>query len=112
MTPGTYNFPDCVRGDTINAKRFTITTTVDEVTAPLDLTDITIKATFRGKKTLILTEGDGITIVNAIGGVFEIDPFSLNEYGKWTYDIQFTTSTGIVKTYLRGEVQVLNDLTI
>lgn len=108
MTPGVYNFPDVVRGDSINAKQFTVV--IDAV--PLDLDPVTIRSTFKGPSmNEVKTIGSGITIIDANAGIFQIDQFILSRAGIYNYDIEFTLSGGSVKTFIEGSIKVLEDFT-
>lgn len=111
MTPGTFNFDDAVRGDTINARLFTLATVVDEVSTPIDITGWNIVVTFRkGNNAVTFTVGDGVTIVDAEEGQFRIDAFALNKAGVWVYDIETTDMDDVVKTYIRGQITILGDV--
>lgn len=111
MTPATYNFKSSLRGDTIPAKIITATRTVDAVTEPIDLTNYSIKMDIvlgNIRKSLIV--GDGITVTDAVNGEFRINSFSLPQVGVWSYDIQFSTGTD-VETYIKGTINILQDVT-
>lgn len=113
MTPKEYNYGSFVRGDTIPKRRFTITKTINSVTAPIDLSDYTIRCDFLLLKDRISkVEGEGITIIDAINGVFEIDKFTLSKAGKYQFDIEFKDdSNDIVQTYVKGDLEILEDVT-
>jgi len=113
MTPVTHNYKDAVRGDTIPAKQFTITKTVDQVTTPIDLTNVAIKARFVKEGQEIIKEvGSGITFIGDPAlGVFEIDVFRLQGVGEYRYDLQFKFSDGTVKTYVKGTINIKEDYT-
>lgn len=113
MTPGKLKLADAVRGDTISAKRFTVTKTTEAGTTPLDLTGCQITSTFRiGYKKKVKEIGKGITITDAVAGVFDLDSFSLDEVGTYSFDIQFIFPNGEIKTYVFGSVKILKDVTI
>ena len=85
----TYNLPDAYRGDTYEEIQFTIT--IDGT--PLDLTGATIAMEFRkdsklGELVKRISIGNGITVVDTVGGVFKIDSFLMTFIsGLYYYDI-------------------------
>ena len=107
MTPATYNIPSHYRGDTFDA----ITFTLKEDGVAVDLTGATIKMNFRrdsptGNIQQSMTIGSGLTVVNAVGGVFRLDSF-INDWdvGRYFYDTELTFPNGgdgIVRTYFIG----------
>jgi hypothetical protein len=112
MTPGIADYKSYVRGDTINERRFTITQTIDAIESPVDLTGATIKADFIGrpglnKKTMRI--GDGISIIDALNGIFKIDSFSLATAGTWEYDVEIEFPDGTVKTWVTGTITILEN---
>ena len=112
MIPGVANLGTWVRGDTISQKQVTLTQTVDSVTTPVDLTGVGIALTFQNHNDKVQKSiGAGVTLTDAVNGVFRIDKFALEEKGEWHYDLQFIFPNGDVKTYLAGTVTILNDVT-
>ena len=115
MVPGLYNYDNQYRGDTLDSIQFTI---LDKVTRdPINLTGATIKCQFRkpfnGATIKEITSSDGITIINASGGIFKIDEFLITwDAGAYLYDIEVTFSTGVVKTYVKGSINIISDTTI
>ena len=111
MTTDTYNFPDHIKGDTIEKIEFTIT--VDSV--PLPLEGAAIKMNLRTRENALLQEfdlDDGFTITNASGGVFEFDEQIIDVMaGAHKYDIEFTLSDDSVKTYIKGNWTITQDQT-
>lgn len=115
MTPGTYDFPDVVAGDTVAKRRFTVTRTVAGVTAPENLTGVAIHCWFArvapGSVEIQMSVGNGITIVNAAAGIFELNEFSApSSPVVYRYDIQFTYPDGRKRTYVAGRLRVLSDI--
>jgi len=112
--PKPYNMPDHYKGDTFDELQFTLSTSPS---TPIDLTGALIKCQFRKEKKngvlkKELTESDGITITDAINGVFRIDSFILDwTPGKYFYDIQFTFPDTTVVTYIDGSITILQDVT-
>ena len=112
MTPANLNLGGYVRGDTINAKRFTLTKTVDAVTSAIDLTGAAITITFvKFQQKITKSIGSGVTVITADAGIFELDSFSLPTVGDWAFDVQITFAGGDVKTYLTGTVTITKDST-
>ncbi len=108
MTPGTANYPDHRRGDTIPAR----TVTVTQDSSPLDLSGIDIQSDFvLGGERVRLRIGSGITVVDALGGVFRIDEMTLKVVGTWAYDLQLVYPDGAVRTLLAGKITVIEDIT-
>jgi len=103
------------KGDTYDGVQFTLLNTEDN--APIDLTNVAIKIQFRydskiGGIQKEITNGNGITVSNAINGVFSIDSFLID----WSpdiyyFDIQMTFPNGIVRTYIQGTIKVIQDIT-
>lgn len=111
MTPGEYNIQDTVKGDTLDEVVFTIL----EDGSPIDLTGYDIKIMFKKYPILVssltLEIGSGITVTDAAQGQFKIDEQVISlDVGQYFYDIQFTNDTE-VRTYVKGEFNVLQEVT-
>jgi hypothetical protein len=110
--PKTYNLKTQVKGDTYPG----VTITLTKNGSPIDLTGALIAIEFRessrtGTVSKTLGIGTGITITDAINGVFTIDPFQVNiNAGRHYYDCQVTIA-GVVKTYFEGILPVNQDVT-
>jgi hypothetical protein len=117
MLPATYNFPIQYAGDTVAERRFTVTRTVANVTAAENLTGVAIKCQFAKQNDAAFTPlsfsvGSGVTLVNAAGGVFDLNRFLAPAAGgTYVYDIQFTYPDGRVRTYVAGTMIVRSDVT-
>ena len=113
--PGIVNINNHYKGDTFDGIRYTILNSSDNL--PIDLTAATIKSQFRksAKKGTVIkevTDGVGITISDAVNGIFEIDSFIIDwEVSTYYYDIEITFSNGVVKTYIEGTLTVIQDIT-
>jgi hypothetical protein len=115
MTPIQYNFKEQYSGDTFNGLRITATRTISGNTSPIDLTNVAIKMDIKSLNVdtplLSLTIGEGITLTDALNGIFTIDRFVVPKVGVHNYDIQFTYQSGDIKTYVKGIFPVENDTT-
>lgn len=113
----TVNFLEQVDKDTFTAKEFRFFQA--DGTTPLDLSDVTPKIQIRksdwnGRLVKTATVGDGITWVNQSEGKFQLGGFESDwgGAGDYYYDVQFTyTTSGIVRTYVRGKIVVIDDAT-
>ncbi len=111
MIQGVYDFPDVVKGDTFNAVTFTIA--IDAIAVNLTGAAISVKfrSSFNSPPSLSLSVGSGVTVTNAAGGVFRINAFACNfPVGTYVYDIQISVG-GTIKTYIKGSLNVLNEVT-
>jgi hypothetical protein len=113
MTPATYDIPPHYKGDTFEA----ITFTIKENGIGIDLTGSDIRVDFKkngntGSLQESISVGAGITINNAIGGVFTLDSFVNNwSVGKYFYDAEITFADGTVNTYFKGSLSINQDIT-
>lgn len=83
---------------------------------PLSLVGSSIKMEVRKNRDdnpiITLTNGNGITITDAINGKFEIDEQILSgNPDDYNYDIQITLASGKVKTYIKGDFTITGDIT-
>ena len=99
-----------IKGDTSRSIKFTYS----ENSIPIDLTGATIKIEFKRSsnfgrivKTAII--GDGVTVTNAVGGVFEKDEFICNLDSADYYIVPTVTfSDGDIKTFVNAKMSVIN----
>jgi len=103
-----------LRGDTFKEYPFEILINSD----PLDLTDAVIKMDVKkdacGIPLLSLSSvmDNGITITDAVSGLFKINEQIINiPAGNYQYDIQITLENGTVNTWVGGLFQVINTIT-
>ncbi len=113
MIQGNYDFPDIVAGDTSETTEFVITVNA----APLILTGATIKMDFRDPSGKVVkyftTENSTITIVDAINGRFRIEKYTCDIPAKtYDHDIEITLPSGVKKTYVKGQINVLDEVTL
>lgn len=111
MTPGIYNIT-AYRGDTLQR---TITL-LDSSSQPIDLSTAAVKIEVRTKPDgdikLTMTEGDGITVGGAGNNIISISKVvSITDACALYYDLQATFSSGVVSTYLKGNFNVVKDIT-
>lgn len=112
MATQTYTIPNHLHGDTFKGTSFQVN--VNSAPKNLSGTQITIefrlaKKTGNVKKSLSI--GQGITVTNAAGGVFQIDPFAVQmPVGIYYYDIQFNDA-GVISTYVEGTWEIVQDVT-
>jgi hypothetical protein len=117
MIPAIYNLPDAYRGDTYGPITFRFT---DASGNPIMLNGMRACLQFRNKRTndvaltwdsvsgsqgIMLISGNVVTMNPMAGINMEIDP---NTYA---YDLQIMSGDTFVKTYIRGDVTVIRDVT-
>ena len=103
-----------IKGDTFEQVNFEVK--INDVA--VDLTDAIIRMQLRkeygGVVGLSLTSVDdaGITITNAVSGLFQINRQVINipPYN-YLYDIEIHFEDGTIKTWISGNFQILNDVT-
>jgi hypothetical protein len=109
----TYNFPDHIKGDTMQAVNFTVTVNA----SPLNLTGATIKMDLRTsngnlRKRFSSVDDDGISITNAAGGVFSVIEQIIDVPAMtYKYDIEITLADDSVRTYIAGTWTITQDQT-
>lgn len=109
----TYNFPDHIKGDTFQGQEFTYVRNG----SPIDLTGASIAMMLRVTKTQVTPDlsfsvGSGITITDAVNGVWEIDEQIIDiDANTYFQDIQLTESDGKVTTFTQGTWNILQDVT-
>lgn len=110
MTTDTYNFPDHIKGDTIEMIEFTVTVN----SSPLNLENATIIMDLRSESGKLLKRfetGDGLTITDN-DGVFEFDEQIIDVMaGDHKHDIEFQLDDGRIKTYIKGNWTITQDQT-
>lgn len=114
MIPAQYNIRDQYRNDTTDLLQFNF---ADDLGNPINLTGVAIKVEFRkggksGSVVKTITNGAGITVIDAVNGQIEFDTFIMYFVAaEYSYDIEFTFPDGTVKTYIQGTVKVIEDVT-
>jgi len=106
----TYDITCTKKGDTWKGRTFTYDR--DGVVQDLTAYAIAMQVKTPGGEILLdLSIGSGITLTDAVNGVFTIDPvITPNATGVNYYDIQFTNA-GIVSTYVEGKFIIKSDIT-
>lgn len=104
-----YTFPSHYSGDTYVGTIFTIRVNEE----PLDLTGASIDFTFihetNNNYVYSLTTGEGITITNDTGGVFQVNRQVIDWYpGLYNYDMTITTNDSGIYTWIYGTWSILN----
>lgn len=115
MIPKEHNFKTQYAGDTFKGLRFTCSRLSNEVETPIDLSDVAINMQIRsingGAIVKDFSIGNGITLIDATSGIFRLEAFKNPREGNYVYDIQFTYNNGVVQTYVKGKINVVNDVT-
>jgi len=115
---GTVDFTEQVDGDTFLTKE--INFFASDGTTPLDLSDATPKVQIRrgsynGKLMKTAVIGDGLTWADQSQGELQFGNLATVGWdgaGDYYYDLQLTYATsGIVRTYLRGKIVLIDDST-
>ena len=106
-----FNLPSHRKGDTFRALQFTLKQNGEAV----DLTGASVLFQVRtsptGTLVLGLEVGDGITITDALGGVFTIDEQVIDiASALYYYELEVTLDSGFRLTYLTGTWQIIQDV--
>ena len=110
----TTKLKDRMKNDTSSSVKFTHK---NGVGVPIDITGWTFRIQFRykgktGKVALDVTDGSGITIVDAVNGIIQLDAFKLTWVeGLYFFDIQCVKDNGDDKTFIQGSMKVIQDTT-
>jgi hypothetical protein len=104
-----------IKGDTFDEVAFQLK--INNVA--VNLTGATIRMQLRKSFTdtvaalsLTTVSSAGLTITNAAEGRFKINTQIIDiEVYNYLYDIQITLSSGVVKTYVQGSFNILNEVT-
>lgn len=113
----TYNIPDQYNGDSFDQLTINFFTTSADVGNEIDLTNATPKMQIRrnserGELVKTLTIGDGLEWIDQTDGEIRTSEFIIDwGSGLFYYDFQLTYTGGAVKTYIRGKIQVIEDVT-
>ena len=108
-----YNFTH-IKGDTFDEMPFAILKNAVAVNLTGAIIKMQLRSECGGLIALNLTSvaSAGITITNAIGGLFKINKQIINiASGMYEYDLQITFADSTVKTWLSGEFLIECDIT-
>lgn len=112
----TYNLPDHIKGDTFVGTSFTVTVN----TVALNLTNAVIKMQLKSNQNYLTskavlelsTVNGGLTTANAANGIFQINSQIIDiPAGIYYYDIEIKLSDNTIKTYIKGQWKILQDIT-
>jgi len=107
-----YNLSNHKTGDTFDGATFTVSVNA----SPLDLTAATITMLLKrgdcsGQVALTLNTTSGLTITDALNGVFQIDEQIISiPAGTYYYEITFVLADASVKTYISGNWTITSGL--
>lgn len=109
------NLNDQVYGDTIEYTEFRFFDASDNA---LDLSDVTPKLMFRkgdynGKLVRTCVIGDGLSWVDQSSGQLALTGVSMtwSGFGDYYYDLQFTYDDATIRTFIRGRVRLVKEVT-
>lgn len=101
-----YNFKDHIKGDSLNQVEFQLK--INGVN--INLTGTGIQSTFiLGTQTKVMSIGNGLSFTDIVNGKFKINTQIINwDIGMWQMEVQFVFPDGRIKTYLKGQLNVIN----
>ena len=117
---GGFNWSKQVDGDTLEITDINF---LDNLDAAVDMTTVSSvdmkirKGSAKGKLVETLAIGTGIKWIDQsqgqirIGDTDDLIQIAWGGADDYYYDIQFTYSTGIIRTYLQGKIPVIKDTT-
>lgn len=109
MKPGIYNFKDQYVGTTFSPVQITLTRTSGSTTTPIDLTTVALQ--LKIGYILTLTIGSGITLIDAVHGIFRIDAFMVpDKAGVHSCGLEITYDDGSNYLYLKGNLTIYKEL--
>jgi len=107
-----------LKGDTFNECLFEMLIEESSVYVPINITDAVIRMQLRKEAgqpvalSLTSVSNQGITITNGPLGLFKINEQVIDIPAKsYEYDIEIEFPTGKILTYVRGNFNVINDIT-
>lgn len=103
-----------IKGDTFEAVNFEILING----SPIDLTNCVLRMQLRKEyggviiKSFTTIGGDGLTITNGTLGLFKINKQIIDVTAfSYLYDMELDYQNGDVKTYIKGNFTITNDVT-
>jgi hypothetical protein len=111
----TYDFPDHIKGDTMEAVTFTITVNAVALNLTGASARMDVRESLKGKQLVRYTSAvsGGLTIVApATDGKLRFDEAIIDlPVGTHNYDIEITLADASVKTYISGTWTIVQDIT-
>lgn len=115
MTAAYYNITDQTENDTFDIFNINL---FDSLGVAMDLTTVSSvrlqwrRSSEKGKLMETFTIGAGLTWIDQSLGQLRQPSFAIDwGYGTYHYDVQFTYASGEVKTYLKGTVKIVKEVT-
>ena len=110
MAAQVYIFPDHIKGDTFQGVGFQVK--VNNVDLPIAAVKMELKRAYNASPSLTLSNGSGMTISDITTGLFTVDNQIIDlPAGDYLYDIEITTGSGEVHTYITGTWKILSGVT-
>ena len=110
MTPAIINLPTAYRGDIYEPISFVLTEFVNDVEAPLDISNASYAMEFKRAQTKeLVLRVDTFTLIGT--NQIRTGELIFPKFGILEYDLQITFPTARPITYFRGKIEVLNDVT-
>jgi len=111
LLPEILNIPDHKQGDTFAGLRFTITQ--NGVAKNLTGADITMTFLPQNRRSVnqeTLTIGSGLTLVDGVTAVFDMDQQLITwDVGEYYYECQIVYADNLVKTPFEGTFKIIAD---
>ena len=114
--PQVYDFKPQYKGAWFDGIQLRFTKTVDGITTPLDITGYLFKIDFKINETYnavwSIEIGTGITVVDAVNGIINIDGFSnVSQPRAYVYDLKMTPPNEKVRVYMKGKYVINQNIT-
>lgn len=110
MAAQIYTFPDHIKGDTFPGVGFFVK--VNNVAVLIASVKMELKIAYNMPAALTLENGNGITISDITDGTFTVDAQIIDIPAfTYLYDIEITTQSGEVHTYISGTWTIQPEVT-
>jgi hypothetical protein len=116
LTP-IYDITPQKRGTWFKGRRFQLFNELTpDVYTPRDITGYIFQMDFKRSETSnpvwSIKNDEGITIINAETGIFDIDPFMLNyPANNYLHELKITPPDGMVWVHFQGEFRIIQNIT-
>jgi hypothetical protein len=111
MTPGTFNFKPQYKGNTFNGVQLSFSSDDAPINLSKAFIQMQLKTSLNASSSKDFSNGNGITVTDAEGGVINIDKFLVDlAPARYLYDLKITFQDGTVRTYLTGTFDVKQNL--